>query len=175
MATTPQLTHMQSAFLVHGNFRTIDFGPSTEGLYDSVSLYTFCPMDTTAPSYNAAVAEVSRLQQESFVNTRANTTTGVGGQVNHAKTVWCLISALVFMSAAIKGLANFPEDNHHPVLCTVLEYMATVLSSQTLQEKARAMPSQLHLRTHFIMNIIQGNIGAFFELAMGADAKWQAC
>ena len=33
------------------------------------------------------------------------------------------------------------------------------------------MLSQLHLRTHFIMNFIQGNIGALFELAMGSEAK----
>ena len=52
--------------------------------------------------------------------------------------------------------------------------MATVLSSRTLQEKARAMPSQLHLHAHFIMNSIQGNIGAFFELAMGSEAKRRA-
>ena len=79
MATLPQLMHMQSAFLVHENFRTIDFGPSTERLDDSVSLYTFCPMDTTASPYNDAVAEVNHLQQESFVSTRVSTTTGVVG------------------------------------------------------------------------------------------------
>ena len=94
MATPPQLTHMQSAFLVHGNFRMINFGPSTEGLYDNVSLYTFCPMDTTAPFYDAAVAEVNRLQQKSFISTRLSTTTGVLGRVNQAKTVRCLMSAL---------------------------------------------------------------------------------
>ena len=175
VATPPQLTHMQTAFFVHANFRTSDFGASTDGLYDSVSLYTFCPRDTTALSYKAAVEEASRLHQDSFINTRTSTTAGVVGRVNSAKTVQCLISALVFMSSAIKSLAYFQDDNFHPVLCTALEYMATVLSSRTLQEKARAMPSQLHLRTHFIMNIIQGNIGAFFELAMGAEAKRRAC
>ena len=33
------------------------------------------------------------------------------------------------------------------------------------------MNSQSHLHTHFILNIIQGNIGAFFELALGSEAK----
>ena len=74
----------------------------------------------------------------------------------------------------MKSLADFQEDNHHPVLCTALEYMAMVLSSRTLQKKVRAMPSQMHLCMHFIMNIIQGNIGAFFELAMGSEAKRRA-
>ena len=78
--TPPQLTHMQTAFLVHGNFRMTDFGASTDGLHNSASVYTFCPMDTTAPSYNAAVAEVSRLQQEAFVSTRGGTTVGVGDE-----------------------------------------------------------------------------------------------
>ena len=174
MATPPQLTHMMTAFLVHGNFRPIDFGASTDGLYDSVSVYTFCPLDTTAPSYNAAVEEIRKLQNESFATSRGTTPVGVTGRVNSAKTVQCLISALVFMSAAIKSLADFQEDNYHPVLCTMLEYMARVLSSRILQEKARAIRSQIHLRTHFIMNIIQGNIGAFFELAMGSEAKRRA-
>ena len=165
---------MHGAFLVHGNFRKTDFGPSIEGLDTSVSLYTFCPMDTMAPSYAAAVEEVNHLQQESFISSRSSTTTGVMGQVNQAKTMQCLISALVFMSTAIKSLAEFPEDDHHPVLCTALEYMAVVLSLLTLQEKARAVKSQSHLHTHFIMNIIQGNIGALFELAMGSEAKRHA-
>ena len=33
------------------------------------------------------------------------------------------------------------------------------------------MNSMSHLRTHFILNIIQGNIGVFFELVMGSVAK----
>ena len=74
------------------------------------------------------------------------------------------------MSAAIKSLAEF-TDNHHPVLCTALEYMAKVLASQILQEKGRSMTFIPHLRTRFILNIIQGNIGAFFELAMELEAK----
>ena len=161
LATPPKLTHMHSAFFVHGNFRKTNLGPSTEGLDTSVSLYTFCPMDTMAPSYAAAVEEVNRLQQESFMSSGSSMTTGVVGRVNQAKTLQCLISALVFISATIKSLAEFPEDDHHPVLCTALENMAAVLSSRTLQEKACAMKFQSHLRTHFILNIIHGNISAF--------------
>ena len=79
LATLPQMTHMHSAFLVHRNFRKTDFGPSTEGLDTSVSLYTFYPLDTNAPSYDAAVEEVNRLQQESFLGIRATMTAGVWG------------------------------------------------------------------------------------------------
>ena len=161
---------MHGAILVHGHFRKTNFGPSTEGLDTSVSLYTFCPMDTSAPSYTATVEEVNCLQQELFIGSRASTTAGIVGRVNQARTVRCLISPLVYMSAAIKNLAEFTDDSH-PVLCTALEYMAKVLSSQTLQEKACSMISMSHFRTHFILNIIQGNIGAFFELAMGSVAK----
>ena len=129
LSTPPQLTHMHGAFFVHGNFRKTDFGPSTEGLDTSVSVYTFYPMDTMAPSYAAAVEEVNRLQQELFLSSRSSTTKGVVGRVNQAKAVRCLISALVFMSAAFKSLAECPEYDHHHVLCTALEYMATVLLS----------------------------------------------
>ena len=75
------------------------------------------------------------------------------------------------MSAAIKSLTEFPEEDHHPVLCTALEYMSNVLLSRTLQEKAHSMTSLSHLQTHFILNIIQCNIGAFIELAMRSEAK----
>ena len=105
-----------------------------------------------ALSHVVAVAEVERLQHDSFTISKTSPTTGVMGRVNQAKMVWCLapyeqtgivfnlnnnkmvrclISALVYMSAAIKSLAEFTDD-HHPVLCTALEYTAKVLTSQNL-------------------------------------------
>ena len=153
LSTPPQLTHKHGAFFVHEHFRKTDFSRSTEGIDHSVSLYTFCPMDAEAPSYAVAVAEVDCLQLESFNSIRSGTTTGATGRVNQANTVRCLISALVYMSAAIKSLAEFTDD-HHPVLCTALEYMAKVLTSCILQEKARSTTSISHLRTHFIVLLL---------------------
>ena len=74
------------------------------------------------------------LQMESFANSRTGTTTSVIRQENQAKMVQCLISVLVYMSAAIKSLPEFTDD-YHPVLCTALEYMGGVLMPWTLQIK----------------------------------------
>ena len=173
LSTPLQLGHIHSAFFANGHFRKTNFSPAMEGLDSSVSMYTICLMDTEAPSHVVAVKEVDRLHLESFNSSKSGTATGVIGGVNQSNMVWCLISVLVYMSVAIKRLAEFAEK-HHPVLCTALEYMAKVLTSRTLQEKARSMGSISHIWMHFILNIIQGNIGAFFEISMGSEAKRMA-
>ena len=88
-------------------------------------------MDMTVSSYAGAVEENERLYTGSFISNQSSTTAPIMGLVNQVKMVWCLQSALTYMSAAMKSLPFLPEDSH-PVLSTVPEYMGQVLNSRPI-------------------------------------------
>ena len=171
-ATSSPLLIMQATttFVTNAHFRISDFKAQTHPLGNSVSLYSFCPMDMSTPAYAQAVAENKCLHIEFFTSNRASNTAPILGRVNQVKTVQCLQSALAHMSAVIQSLLALPEG-YYRVLCTVLEHLGKVLNYRSIQEAARSVPSMTHVRAHHIFNILQGIIASFIELALSSEVK----
>ena len=70
----PLITQATTTLVTYAHFRISDFKAQTHPLGNSVSLYSFYPMDMLAPAYAQAVAESNHLHIESFTSNRASTT-----------------------------------------------------------------------------------------------------